>query len=140
MPNALDVLLGKIGDPILRNNIRSQVERLEAKRSFGLVFESHIPERVRLPEHPVRVGVRVVYKDSPNSPTFEVLALKGKLVTLYKVRNPDGTSLSAAQKNEVQNETAHLPDLVVIADFGEPVFPVCGDLVRSSAAVTSRRT
>jgi hypothetical protein len=45
MPNALDVLVTKIADPILRANIRSQIERLQAKRSYGLVFESHIPEQ-----------------------------------------------------------------------------------------------
>jgi hypothetical protein len=52
MRSELDVLLDKVSDPILRAGICSQVERLRARRSFGLVFESHVPERVRLPEHP----------------------------------------------------------------------------------------
>ena len=65
MRSELDVLLDKVADPTLRANIRSQVERLRAKRTFGLVFESHLPERVRLPEHEIRVGVRVAYRDDP---------------------------------------------------------------------------
>ncbi len=123
MRSELDVLLDKVDDPILRADIRSQVERLRAKRTFGLVFESHLPERVRLPEHPLRVGVKVAYRDNPDSPAYEVRAIRGKVVTLRKVRNPDGSFLSAAQALEVTDETSQMSTLVVVADFGEPVFP-----------------
>jgi adenine-specific DNA-methyltransferase len=123
MRSELDVLLDKIEDPSLRAAIRSQVEHLRAKRSFGLVFESHLPERVRLPQHPVRVGVKVAHRDQHDSPAFQVVAVKGKTVMLRKVRNPNGSFLSAKEAAEVTNETATLDSLVVIADFGEPVFP-----------------
>ncbi|MGH9894494.1 MAG: DNA methyltransferase, partial [bacterium] len=123
MRSELDVLLDKVDDPILRADIRSQVDRLRAKRAFGLVFESHLPERVRLPGHPVRIGMKVAYRDKPASPAFEVLAITGEIVTLRKVRNPDGSFLSAGQVAEVADETSQLDSLVVIADFGEPVFP-----------------
>jgi adenine-specific DNA-methyltransferase len=123
MRSELDVLLDKLDDATLRADIRSQVERLRAKRTFGLVFESHLPERVRLPEHPIRVGVKVAYRDNLNSPAFEVLAIKGKVATLRKVRNPDGSFLSAAHATEVTDETSPVSALVVVADFGEPVFP-----------------
>ncbi len=123
MRSELDVLLDKIGDPVLRADIRSQVERVRGKRTFGLVFQSHLPERVQLPEHPIRVGVKVAYRDQPGSPAYEVRALKGKLVTLRKIRNPDGTSLSTIEAAQVSDETAKTGDLVVIAGFGEPVFP-----------------
>src|ERR1017187_3019460 len=108
MRSELDVLLDKVDDQILRADIRSQVERLRAKRTFGLVFESHLPERVRLPEHPIRVGVNVAYRDKPNSPAFEVRAIKGKVVTLRKVRNPDGSFLSATPAAEVRDETSQM--------------------------------
>ncbi len=123
MRSGLDVLLDKVADPALRADIRSQVDRLRAKRTFGLVFESHLPERVRLPEHEVRVGVNVAYRDNPASPAFEVLAVRGETVTLRKVRNPDGSVLSPQQAAEVTDESTRLDSLVVIADFGEPVFP-----------------
>ena len=123
MRSELDVLLDKVADPTLRANIRSQVDRLRAKRTFGLVFESHLPERVRLPEHEIRAGVRVAYRDDPASAAFEVIAIKKKTATLRKVRNPDGSALSPAQGVEVVDETARLDAVVVIADFGEPVFP-----------------
>src|SRR5437867_13111796 len=116
MRSELDVLLDKVEDPVLRADIRAQAERIGSKRTFGLVFESHLPERVRLPEHPIRVGVKVAYRDQPNSPAFEVRAIKGKVVTLRKVRNPDGTFLSAIQAAEVGDETCQMTALVVIAD------------------------
>src|SRR4051794_18502860 len=105
MRTELDVLLDKVADPTLRDNIRTQVDRLRAKRTFGLVFESHLPERVRLPEHEIRVGVKIAYRDNPASATFEVLAIRGEIVTLRKVRNPDGSVLSRTQAAEVLDET-----------------------------------
>jgi adenine-specific DNA-methyltransferase len=123
MRSELDVLLDKVEDPILRADIRSQVERLRAKRTFGLVFESHLPERVRLPEHAIRPGVKVAYKDDPDSPAYEVLSIADEVATIRKVRNPNGSFLSAAQAAEVTDETSKVARLVVIADFGEPVFP-----------------
>jgi adenine-specific DNA-methyltransferase len=123
MRTELDVLLDKIDDPILRANIRSQVHRLRAKRTFGLVFESHLPERVRLPEHPIRVGVKVCSREESDGTTFEVRKIKGKAAVLRKVRNPNGSVLSIAEAAKVTDETAPLSSLVVIADFGDPVFP-----------------
>ena len=123
MRSELDVLLDKIDDAILRGDIRSQVERLRTKRMFGLVFESHLPEHVRLPEYPIRIGVKVVYRDSPESSAYEILAIKHGLATLRKARNPDGSFLSPAQAADVTDETSKVEALVVVADFGEPVFP-----------------
>jgi len=62
MADELDVLLEKVTDPNLRAELRAAVDKVRAKRNFGLVFESHLPERVRLPEHPVRRGTTVVVK------------------------------------------------------------------------------
>lgn len=65
----LDVLLDKAQDPVLRADLRTHIDRLKQRRSFGLVFEHHIPERVRLPQHPIRVGSLVVIRDDEDSPT-----------------------------------------------------------------------
>jgi adenine-specific DNA-methyltransferase len=87
MRSELDILLDKVTDPILRGDIRHQMERLKAKRTFGLVFESHLPERVLLPEHGIRVGVKVAYRDVPNSAAFEVLTLSRDVASIRKVRD-----------------------------------------------------
>ena len=97
MRSELDVLLDRVEDPILRGNIREQIERLKAKRTYGLVFESHLPERVRLHEHPIRPGIKVVNRKDADSPGFEVLKVKNGTATIRKIRNPDGSHLSVSK-------------------------------------------
>ena len=55
-------------DPALRAELRVAVDQVLAKRSFGLVFESHLPERVRLHDHPIRRGVQAVQRDGDGLP------------------------------------------------------------------------
>jgi len=118
----LDVLLEKVQDDALRAELRSQIDRLKQKRSFGLVFEQHIPERVRLPQHPIRVGSQVVMRDADDSPTYEVTSLEDGVATIEVVRDPDGAYLTAPEHRGLR-EQAPVESLVVISDFGEPVLP-----------------
>src|SRR5215207_912608 len=80
--NELDVLLDKVQDESLRSELRTQIDRLKQRRSFGLVFERHIPERVRLPQHPIRVGSHVVSRDDNDSSTYEVVAIDAGVATM----------------------------------------------------------
>jgi adenine-specific DNA-methyltransferase len=121
--NELDVLLDKVQDPALREDLRSQIDRLKQRRSFGLVFEQHIPERVRLPQHPIRVGSQVVSRDDDYSPTFEVVAIEGGVATLVQVRDADGAYVQRSEHGVGGPERAPVDSLVVISDFGEPVLP-----------------
>jgi adenine-specific DNA-methyltransferase len=109
MASELDVLLDKVDDPVLRADLKRQVELLRAKRRFGLVFEEHLPERVHLPEHTVRRGTRVALRDHEDDEPREVMKVaKGKAT----VRSADGAT-----------EVLALTDLTVVADFGEPIYP-----------------
>jgi adenine-specific DNA-methyltransferase len=119
----LDVLLDKIEDSALRADIRSQIDRLKQRRSFGLVFEQHIPERVRLPQHPIRVGSQVVSRDDDNSPTFEVIAIDDGVATVVQIRDADGAYAQRSEHAIGGQEEAAFDSLVVISDFGEPVLP-----------------
>ncbi len=119
----LDVLLDKVQDPALRADLRSQIDRLKQKRSFGLVFEQHIPERVRLPQHPIRLGSQVVSRDGDDGPTFEVVKLEDGVATLVQVRDADGAYVRRGAHEVGGQERAPLASLVVISDFGEPVLP-----------------
>jgi adenine-specific DNA-methyltransferase len=119
----LDVLLDKVQDPALRADLRSQIDRLKQKRSFGLVFEQHIPERVRLPQHPIRVGSQVVSRDDDDSPTFEVIRIEDGVATLVRVRDADGAYVQRSEHGPGGPELAAVDSLVVISDFGEPVLP-----------------
>ena len=119
----LDVLLEKVQDPALRDDLRSQIDRLKQRRSFGLVFEQHIPERVRLPQHPIRVGSLVVSRDENDSPTWEVLAIEDGLATLRLVRDTDGAYVTPPEHSTTDEERLDVDSLVVISDFGEQVLP-----------------
>ena len=108
MADELDVLLEKVDDPALRADLRAAIDRVKAKRSFGLVFESHLPERVRLPDHPVRRGVRALRRDSDGEPRLVRRVQNGSAVLV----GSDGST-----------EEADVSELVVVAEFGEPIYP-----------------
>ena len=108
MADELDVLLEKVDDPALRADLRAEIDRVRAKRSFGLVFESHLPERVRLPDHPVRRGVRVVHWDADGEPRL-----------VRRVRNRSAVLVAS----DGSTEEADVSELVAVAEFGEPIYP-----------------
>jgi hypothetical protein len=88
MADELDVLLEKVADPGLRAELRAAVDKVRAKRSFGLVFEAHLPERVRLPEYPVRRGTKVVRRADKNSGPMKVEGVRRGQATVV---TDDGT-------------------------------------------------
>jgi adenine-specific DNA-methyltransferase len=59
----LDEAIGRIEDETLRQRIAREVELLRGSRRFGLVFDRHLPESVRLADHPIRKGVKVGLRD-----------------------------------------------------------------------------
>lgn len=112
-----------MADEGLRSELRAAAADLRKLTDFGLVFESHIPETVRLPHHPIRRGVKVTYRDGTDGSIFEVAKVNGAKVTMSRVRSADGAALSAQQRAELDDETAELEALVVIAEFGDPIYP-----------------
>lgn len=119
----LDVLLERVEDDVLRADLREQIERLQQRRTYGLVFEQHIPERVRLPQHPIRVGSSVVRRDQDDSPTWEVLAIEDGLATLRLVRDAEGAYVASPEHTDAGVERQDVESLVVISDFGQPILP-----------------
>lgn len=119
----LDVLLDKVDEEVLRADLRAHIDRLRARRSYGLVFESHLPERVRLPDHPIRRGTMVVRRADRISPTYQVVQLAGADAVVQQLRHPDGTYLAPHEVAATADETVAIADLVAIADFGQPIHP-----------------
>jgi adenine-specific DNA-methyltransferase len=107
--NILDQLIGQVADEALRNRLAREVELLRGSRRFGMVFDRHLPESVRLPDHPVRKGVKVGLRDESTTHTWRVA---GFTDTSRAVAILDGDG----GKHPVG-------DLVVIREFGESVFP-----------------
>jgi adenine-specific DNA-methyltransferase len=123
MADELDGLLARVDDPALRADLRAQIDRIRAKRTFGLVFESHLPERVRLPEHPIRDGASVVLRDDTDNATYQVLRVRNGTASIREVRHADGSGRSTAEAVAAEDEDHPVGALVVIADFGEPIYP-----------------
>lgn len=119
----LDGLLARVNDPALGADLRAQIDRIRAELTFGMVFESHLPERVRLPEHPVRPGAAVTLRDDPTGITYQVVRARVGKAIVRAVRHPDKSRLSAEAAAEVIDEELPVADLVVVAEFGEPIYP-----------------
>ncbi|MEZ5229762.1 MAG: hypothetical protein R2710_24820 [Acidimicrobiales bacterium] len=109
MANEIDALLARVDDPALRQDLRTQFDRLRQKRQFGLVFEEHMPERVVLPGHQVRIGTKVVPRCEEAAEPSIVIGLVDGTATL---RDADGHEHQLAAR-----------DVAAIAEFGEPIFP-----------------
>jgi adenine-specific DNA-methyltransferase len=107
--NALDSLLGRIADPALQAAIHSEVDHLRDTKDFGLVFERHLPEEVRLLSHPIKRGVTVQERKTESDETWVVKTVKAGKATLL-----DADGVESVRPVE---------ELVVIRGFGEPIYP-----------------
>lgn len=108
MSQELDALLDRVENAALRADLRRQIDLVRAKRSFGLVFESHLPERVRLSSHPVRRASSVAFRAGDDKRTWTVEVVRDGKATIV-----------------IDDEMQIVPvaDVVVVAEFGEPIYP-----------------
>lgn len=119
MSDRTEALLARIGDAKLRDAIRTELRAHE--RQFGLVFENHLPETVRLPKVAVRRGSKVVHRDRPATGREEIYRaqrLRGRGPNRVAVLMPIHPDADDREPLEVP-----ISDLVVVAEFGDPVFP-----------------
>ena len=57
-------LLQQITDPVLRERLAQEVNRLSKNKKFGLVFEEHVPECTPLYSVPIKRGSFVARKQA----------------------------------------------------------------------------
>ena len=105
----IDTLVDNVDDPKLQDALRGEIRRLRGNREFGLIFERHLPEFVRLLSHPVKRGVKVQERATQRTPTWTVVRVADGVAHLVDV---DGVAF-----------TRPVDNLVVVREFGEPVFP-----------------
>jgi len=110
---ALDDLLARIQDVALRADLEREIAPLRGERELGLVFERHLPEKLRLPDLTVRRGATVEVRDDVDSPMWQV----------RKVTN--GVAQLARRDGAGQVLTAERPvnELIVVREFGQPIYP-----------------
>lgn len=109
-------------DEALARDIEREVAALQDRRAFGLNFERHQPEAVELPGRKVRRGDKV-----------RVLPPRGQMPKkederLFKVREiattDDGRVATIEALDDAEAvEMIALEDLVVVAEFRDPIYP-----------------
>ena len=123
--NVLNDAIRRVRDlnPALAATIEREVNALRDSRTFGLVFERHLPESVRLVGYPIKRGVQVALRHGPKGRehvAWKVLRLEGTGDTRVAYLLRPGLNGEAAVK---EPEPVAVKDLVVVREFGEPVFP-----------------
>ena len=109
-------------DRDLGKEIEREFKVLATRRSFGLNFERHQPEKVELPGRPVRKGdkVRILARrhslekgDQRSWRVLNIESLRGKRIA----------RLELVGSAEIVKRNAAIEDLVVIADFRDYIYP-----------------
>lgn len=112
----------KVKDPQLGADLEREFRALSSRLSFGLNFERHRPEAVELPHRPVRKGdkVRVLPprdSDERRDPRLWVVTAIHKAKGLIDLKHVD------EEGNVIETLTAALADVVVVAEFGDRIYP-----------------
>lgn len=110
---AFDDLLNRIHDPALRADLERELELIRSDRELGLVFERHLPERVRLYHQRIQKGSSVEIENQSDSPVWTVKSIKDKYAIIQRI---DDT-------NAFVEESIKTSDLVAVQEFGKPIFP-----------------
>ena len=109
----IEDLVGEIADPILRAEIASEVKRIKTQKKFGLVFEEHLPETVRLPNFPIRVGELVGELGAAGNDLWTVVNVKSKKTSCARQDTNGKGKLVDFEADK----------LVVVKRFGEAIYP-----------------
>lgn len=112
--SSLDRYLAEITDLVLRENLAREISGMQ--RQFGLVFERHHPEGIRLPKHTVKRGSKVV-----------ISTVNGKAVkdsAFYRVHKLNRDESTALLVDAEGNEAIHpIENLTVAKEFGDIGYP-----------------
>lgn len=103
-------LINQIDDANLKERISKEVDKLAKQKKFGLVFEEHQPECTPLYEMPIKVGSHVAKKDV-------------RITDVYTVIRINGNEIECIHKETKEVSCFSIDDMVVVAEFGEPIYP-----------------
>ena len=107
--SAINDLISQIENSELRERIQSELDRMNKQKKFGLVFEEHLPESVKLYDVPIRKD-SIVMKKKREKTDYKVLSIQ------------DGIAECVERKSSV-TKSIPVSELVAIAEFGTPIYP-----------------
>ncbi len=109
---AIHDLLAQIQDEALRDRIEQEVNRLTKTKKFGIVFEQHLPECTPLYDMPIKMGTKVMLRNTKEDKS------------LYVVLKVDDDNVVCAKKDNLHEKiTLERKDIVRVAEFGEAIYP-----------------
>jgi len=108
--SAINDLIKQIDDPALRDRIQQEVDKINKRKKFGLVFEEHLPECTPLYDMKVKRCSTVALKN-------------GEISDMYIVLNIDDGKALCEHKTTHEKMEYNVDDLVCVAEFGEPIYP-----------------
>ena len=112
----IEDLIAQIPDERLKKAIGAEVRELKKNKKFGLVFEEHLPETVRLPKLLVKEGELVAKKRESGNELWRVKSIRKGIATLE--RAVEGYPLPSESGLEIP-----VQELVVVRSFGDPIYP-----------------
>jgi len=118
----LDNLISDIQNQKLRESIAAAVKKLKEEKTFGLVFEEHLPETIQLHTLPPKKGTFVVKVGDTQQPFLPVTKADKHWVTVH-----EGEKFT----------TVPITDVVVAKRFGEAIFPALSvvDVIENGGTV-----
>jgi adenine-specific DNA-methyltransferase len=115
----IEDLVAQIPDERLKKAIGAEVRELKKNKKFGLVFEEHLPETVRLPKLPVRDGELVAKRRETGNELWRVKSIRKSIAVLESAVEANALPSEASVEVEVP-----VAELVVVRSFGDPIYPV----------------
>jgi len=108
---AINDLLRQIPDISLRSRLEQEFARVSKNKKFGLVFEEHIPECTPLYDVAIKRGSTVARKTGHVNEVYTVVRISGD---------------TAICRNKATGDAMDIPlvELISVAQFGEPIFPM----------------
>ena len=109
---AINELINQIRDEALRSRIEQEMNRMQKRQKFGLVYENHEPECAILPDVVIRRGTKVARRTGKIDCIYTVQCIEDK----FAVCVPEGA-------DDTMTERIAVDELVPVAEFGEPIYP-----------------
>lgn len=111
----IEDLIAQIPDDRLKKAIGAEVRELKKNKKFGLVFEEHMPETVRLPNLEVKNGELVAKRNQSGNQLWRVKSIRRGIATLEGAVDGDLPPAAAVD--------VPVAELVVVRSFGDPIYP-----------------
>jgi adenine-specific DNA-methyltransferase len=106
---AINDLISQIDNKELRDRILLELEKMNKQKKFGLVFEEHLPESVKMFDTPVKKGSFVMEKTGGKN-VYKVLSIADRVAECIDTTTQEARSLP-------------ISEIVSVALFGTPIYP-----------------